>query len=50
MAELRRLLVLKEWPWLKHICPHVVCWTARGEPRCTCGMYALTWEADDDSS
>jgi hypothetical protein len=44
MSEPRRLLVLAEWAWFKHMCAHVQCWTARGEPYCACGLYQLTWQ------
>lgn len=50
MPEGRRLLVLAGWEWFKHFCAHVQCWTARGERRCACGMYVLTWEDGNDSS
>jgi hypothetical protein len=50
MSEGRRLLVLSGWEWFKHMCAHVQCWTARGERRCACGMYGLTWQEDAHDS
>jgi len=50
MHEGRGLIVVSDAPWLKHCCAHVTCYTARGEPRCACGMYKLSWEGDTDAN
>lgn len=42
------LTVISGAPWLKHVTDRLICYTARGAPQCSCGLYALTWEGEGD--
>lgn len=45
-TSMRGLYVLSGQKWLKHCTERFICYTARGEPQCTCGVYMLTWQKE----